>query len=321
MVQTLKNTTAAAVVKTVLVLAFLALGGYYFWIKREEILALEWPSAFALIVVSVAFVVNIALRAAYNLLTARHLGTRISVGESFMLSAVVAAGNLLLPVKAGAGLRALYMKKIHNFPVSYFASSSLVFMVITMFVVSIFALLLVVLIYIEIGYFRLDLSILFPIVAIVMVASVITLRPSWRSTSDESWLAAFRGSLFSILRRRSLVAMSLVIAGLVFVSSSVAWTVAIREFAPGTLSLEAFLVAASQIISGFITLTPGAIGFQEVAGLYVGRSFAASSAEIFAALVWVRLVRVAVSIVVAAPSAFVLRSRTSELDRDEVAAS
>jgi len=41
------------------------------------------------------------------------------------------------------GIAKLYMKKVHDFPVSHFASSSMVFMVITMFVVSVFALLLV----------------------------------------------------------------------------------------------------------------------------------------------------------------------------------
>ena len=309
------------IVKTALTLAFLALGAYYFWVKRDEILALEWPSVFALVVVAIAYVVNIALRATYNLVTARHLGTTISAGESFMLSAVVAAGNFLLPVKAGAGLRALYMKKVHGFPVSHFASSSLVFMIITLFVVSIFAMLFVALIYFATGNFRLDLSILFPAVTIALMVAVMSLGLSGDLASGKSWFAGFRGSLFSILRQRKLVLASSIIAGLVFASSAVAWTVAIREFAPETLAIEAFLLAASQIIAGFITLTPGATGFQELAGLYVGRSFAASAPEVFAALVWVRLVRTALSVIIAAPCAFVLRDRMKEPDQDEVAAS
>ena len=312
---------AGIALKTVLTLGFVFLGAYYFWVKRDEILALDWPSTFALAVVAIAYVINIALRATYNLITAKHLGTTISATESFMLSAVVAAGNFVLPVKAGAGLRALYMKKVHDFPVSHFASSSLVFMVITLFVVSVCALLLVALIFVETGDFRLDLSILFPVVTVVLVAAVLTLRSSGQSTSGESWFASFRDSLFSILSQRGLVVSSIIITGLVFASSAVAWTVAIREFAPGTLVVEAFLLAASQIISGFITLTPGATGFQELAGLYVGRSFAASTAEVFAVLVWVRLVRVAIAIVIAAPCAFVLRGRMNDSDRNEVAAS
>ena len=309
-----------AVVKTMLTIAFLVAGGLYLWVKREDFLALEWPSTTALIVVAAMYVVNVWLRATYNLITARHLGTPITAGESFMLSAVVAAGNFLLPVKAGAGLRALYMKKVHNFPVSYFASSSLIFMLVTVFAVSVVAIGLLVLIYVQIGYFRLDLSILFPIASVVLLLALVTVRPSADSMKGDTWFASFRNSLFTILRERMLVAAAVGIALLVFLSSSLAWTVAIREMAPQTALLEVFLLTASQIISGFVTLTPGATGFQELAGLYVGRSFAASTTEIFAVLIWVRLVRVAVSILVAVPSLLVLRGRISNSDEDGVPA-
>ena len=309
-----------AVVKTLLTVAFLVAGGLYLWVKREEVLALEWPSTAALIVVALMYVVNVWLRATYNLITARHLGTPMTAAESFMLSAVVAAGNFLLPVKAGAGLRALYMKKVHGFPVSYFASSSLIFMLVTVFAVSIIAIVLLVLIFTRIGYFRLDLSVLFPVAAVVLLLVLVTMRPSTGSIADDSWFSSFRGSLFTMLRETNLVVTAVGIALLVFLSSSLAWTVAVREMAPQTDLLEVFLLTASQIISGFVTLTPGATGFQELAGLYVGRSFAASTTEIFAVLIWVRAVRIAVSILVALPSLFVLRGRLRDSDKEEVPA-
>ena len=94
---------------------------------------------------------------------------------------------------------------------------------------------------------------------------------------------------------------------LIFAASSLAWAIALREYAPGIGLAEAFLLSASQIVAGFITLTPGATGFQEVAGLYVGRSFSATTTEIFAVLVWVRVVRTLVAIAVALPSGIILR--------------
>ena len=314
------NSIALSAIKIALTLAFLAFGGLYVWAERDAFLALEWPSAFALLVVASMYVVNLWLRATYNLITARHLGTSITAGESFMISAVVAAGNFLLPAKAGAGLRALYMKKVHGFPVSHFASSSLIFLFVTVLVVSVSAVLLVTLIYFSLGYFRLDLSLLFPVASIVVVLSIVALRPNADRWGSDTWTSSFFGSLFAILRERLLVASAAGIALLVFFSSALAWTVAVREFAPETAVLEAFLLAASQIVAGFVTLTPGATGFQELAGLYVGRSFAASITEIFAALIWVRLVRIAVSIVIAIPSVIVLRGRLRDATRDGVPA-
>jgi hypothetical protein len=104
-----------------------------------------------------------------------------------------------------------------------------------------------------------------------------------------------------------LLATAVVIVCLIFASSSAAWAVALREYAPGISVAEAFLLAASQIVAGFVTLTPGAAGFQEVAGLYVGHSFAATTTEIFAVLVWVRVVRTLVAIAVALPSGIILK--------------
>ena len=95
------------------------------------------------------------------------------------------------------------------------------------------------------------------------------------------------------------------------------WTVALQEYAADISVTEAFLVAASQIISGYITLTPGATGFQELAALYVGQSFAATTTEIFAVLIWVRVVRIATAIAVAAPSAWLLRDTLSRVRATE----
>lgn len=295
--------------RVALTLAFLAAGGLYVYARWGEFVALEWPSYFAILVVAMAFVANIALRATYNLITARHLGTHLALAESFMLSAVVAAGNLVLPVKAGAGIRAMYMKKVHGFPISYFASGGLIFLVVTLAVVSLAAVGLLIAIYYSAGYFRLDLTILFPVVMISSIAGLLLLRGGHGGSApgQHAWFESFRSSLSIVIGEPRLLVAALVIVALIFASSSGAWAVALREYAPGIGIAEAFLLGASQIVAGFVTLTPGATGFQEVAGLYVGRSFAATTTEIFAVLVWVRVVRTVVAIAVAIPSGIILR--------------
>ena len=304
-----RSRSVLAAFKVLLTLAFVVAGAVYVYVEWEEFRALEWPSYFAILVVAVAFIANLALRALYNVITARRLGTRLTMRESFMLSAVVAAGNLILPVKAGAGVRALYMKKVHRFPISYFASGGLIFLVASVVLVSMAALALLIVIYFSAGYFRLDLVILFPAIMIVSVAGLLLLRGSnvAPASSRNAWIGSFRSSLGTVLGEPKLVASAFVIVSLIFVFSSGAWTIALREYAPDVDIAEAFLLSASQIIAGFVTLTPGAAGFQELAGIYVGRSFSATTAEVFAVLVWVRVVRVAVAVAVAIPSAILLR--------------
>jgi uncharacterized membrane protein YbhN (UPF0104 family) len=308
--------TRAATAKYVLTLVFILAGGFYVWARKDEFLALHWPSAYAIAVVAVAYVVNVFLTSVYNLMTARRLGANLMPGESFMLSAVVAAGNFLLPVKAGAGVRAIYMKKVHRFPVSYFASASLIFMLVSIFVISILATVLLFVIYRQQGYFRLDLSLLFPLIMVVSIVGVLAVRGSGGPAGDGqvSWLASFRKSMLVILREKRLVLASLTIVAAIFVVASVVWTVALREFAPEITHTEALLLTASQLVSGFVTLTPGAAGFQEVAALYVGQSFAATTTEIFAVLIWVRLVRIATAVLVAIPSMWLLQEKLRSLE-------
>ena len=117
-----------------------------------------------------------------------------------------------------------------------------------------------------------------------------------------------------ILAEKKLVITALILVTTIFLVASLAWTVALREFAPDITIGEALLLTASQIISGFVTLTPGATGFQEMAGLYVGHSFAATTTEIFAVLIWVRIVRVTTAIGVAIPSLWILREKLGPLN-------
>lgn len=303
------------IARSVLTLIFVLAGAVYVWLRKDEFLELEWPSTHAILIVSIAYVVNVFLTSVYNLITARRLGARLMPGESFMLSAVVAAGNFLLPVKAGAGIRAIYMKKVHDFPVSYFASGALVFMLVSIFVISILAMLLLYIIHVQQGYFRVDLSILFPLVMIASIAGVMAIGRRSEPVHDEpeSWFGSFRRSMVLILSEKKLVVSSLMIVTTIFLVASVVWTVALREYAPEISIHEALLLTASQIVSGFVTLTPGAAGFQEVAALYVGQSFTATTTEIFAVLIWVRVVRIATAIVVAIPSAWLLQERLRSL--------
>ena len=297
--------------KVLLTVAFLVLGVFYFWTRKEEFSNLHMPSAYAIFVVAVAFTMNVGLRSTYNLISARSLGASLSVSESFMLTAVVTSGNFILPAKVGAGIRALYMKKVHNFPISHFVGSAFIFLIVTIISVAFAALVLLIAIYVWLDYFRLDLILLFPATMILAVVAVVLLRSRGEDSESgsHSWFQAFRTSLAILLDEKRLLFAALVIAGLIFLSTSIALMVALREYAPDVAIVEAFLLSASQMIAGFITLTPGAAGFQELIGMYVGQSFAATMAQILTVLIWVRVVRIVASLILAVPSVWILKDR------------
>ena len=289
-------------------LAFIFVGAVYVARNIEEFRSISMPSALAITVVIVGFVASVFFRALYNYVTSRHLGAQLSLSESFMLSSVVTAGNITLPANPGAAFRAVYLKRVHRFSYAHFASSTALFIIITTMMMSIVGLVLVLLIQIRLDYFRSDLF--FFLLAIALLTGVSIMFDKSRAPSNTGGIwSSFKSGYLVLTSARRLIVVCLLVVSSNFMVASAVWFVALTDYAPDLSALEAFLFSASQIASGLINLTPGAAGFQEIVGFYVGKSFSISAAELFAALIWVRVVRTLAAISLGSVCAVGLRLR------------
>jgi uncharacterized membrane protein YbhN (UPF0104 family) len=298
----------ATIFKSALTLAFIAVGALYVVGNGEEFRSISLPSTLAITVVIAGFVASVFFRALYNYFTSRHLGAHLSLAESFMLSSVVTAGNIALPANPGAAFRAVYLKKVHDFSYAHFASSTALFIIITTLMMSIFGLALVMLIQIQLDYFRIDLFLFLLAIALLTSLSMMFGKTQAPSNTGNIW-SSFKSGYLDLTSAKKLIAVCLLVVSSNFVVASAVWFVALRDYAPDLPALEAFLFSASQIASGLINLTPGAAGFQEIVGIYVGKSFSISAAELFAALIWVRVVRTLAAISLGSVCAVGLRLR------------
>ena len=296
-------------VKTGFTLAFIVGGIAFVARNAAEFSNLAWPSPHAVAAVAAGFAVSVFCRALYNYIASRGLGANLLLGESFMLSAVVTASNLLLPANPGAAFRAMYMKRVHGFPYGFFASSTLLYAIVTVLMTSLVGIFLLVLIQTRLGYARPDLYVALPAIAAASGVALL-LRGRRSAVSEESVWTSFASSYLRLVRDYRLVIASISIVALNFSVGACVWVVALQDYAPEIDVLEASLFAASQIVSGLINLTPGAAGFQELVGVYVGRSFSLSVVELFAILVWVRVVRSVAAISLGIPCAIALRRKT-----------
>jgi uncharacterized membrane protein YbhN (UPF0104 family) len=301
----------ANLMKLLLTLAFIVAGVWFFAVKSEEFLVLKLPSRVAILIVALAFVTNVYFGSLYNVLVLRRLGIQITGRESFMLSSVTAAGNFILPLRAGAGLRALYLKKVYGFPVSHFTSTLAVYFLVTVLFAGIMGMLSVVYIYIDQGYFRLDLLLLFPALLAAIAITIVMRRGRGTGQRPRSWWNEFLAGCHHILARGDFVFIACLLVAASFVSATVGWTAALQDYAPEIELQESLLIAVSQILGGMATLTPGGTGFQELAGLYAGHHFQMSTVELLAVLVWTKVVRMIVAFFLALPSALFLKRRMS----------
>ncbi len=296
--------------KMLLTLAFIAIGIYYFWSRREEFANLGWPSKYTIAIVGTAFVVNLYLMSLFNLLVTRRLGSNISALESFSLSIVTSAANFLLPLRAGTGFRAMYMKRVIGLSYSNFASTLFVFYIANVFIASLLGTAAVTTVYFARDYFALDLFLSFPLVFLISAAFILLRRGQQiGAETGASWWHQIWSGYRNTLRDRNVIFFAFSLILINFVVSTIAWHSALKEYIPEISIPESFLIVASQVLGGLITVTAGGTGFQELAGIYVGHRLEMTIVELFAVLVWTKVLRILISIVASAPAGIFLRMR------------
>jgi uncharacterized membrane protein YbhN (UPF0104 family) len=298
----------ATALKSALTLGFIVMGVIYVAQHFDDFRATALRSILTVFIVIAGFVASVFFRALYNYFTSRHLGAHLSFLESFMLSSVVTAGNIILPASPGAAFRALYLKRVHRFPYAHFASSTALFIIITSLMMAVFGLVLLLLIELRLDYFRIDLFLVLLTIGIVMSSGLILGKYKASSNTSTTW-SSFKRGYVDLTSAKKLVVVCVLVVSSNFIIASAVWIMALRDYAPEISILESFLFSASQIASGLVNLTPGAAGFQEVVGIYVGHSFSISTTELFTALVWVRVVRTITAIALGTVSALSLRLR------------
>lgn len=299
--------------KTLLTLAFVVIGVYYFWSRRSEFANLGWPSKTTIAIVGIAFMLNILIMSLFNTLVSRRLGANITSLESFALSIVTSAANFLLPLRAGTGMRGMYMKRVYGLAYSDFASTLFVFYVANILVASLLGTAAVTSVYLDRNFFALDLFLSFPIIFLSSAAFIMFQRgKEVGSAKGASWLQRLWIGYASIIGDRVIVLFALSLVLVSFIVSTFAWYAALHEYIPAITVPDSFLIVASQVLGGLVTVTAGGTGIQELAGIYVGHRLSMTILEVFAVLVWTKVLRIIISVVAAVPAAFFLNRRLAK---------
>lgn len=304
-----------ASVKVVLTLAFIAAGVYYVWLRKDQFLALDWPSMPAILIVSAAFLTNLLIMALFNALVSRKLGANISVVESLALSIVTSAANFVLPMRAGTGLRGLYMKRVFQLSFSRFGSTLVVFYLCNILVAAFLGTAALTAIYLDTGHLAVDLLLAFPLIFIISGAVIAFRRGRDAGDDDDQpWWSRMRNGYHEIVGQRSVIFLALGLVLASFVVSTLSWHFALSEYIAAITIPDSFLIVASQVLGGLVPITAGGTGFQELAGVYVGLRLDMTIVNLFAVLIWTKVLRICISVVASLPAAWYLNRRMRALD-------
>lgn len=286
--------------------------GWYISSHWDEIGSVQLTNPVCLITLAVLLFVRMGLRGLFHWQVLRSLGVPIPMVESLALNYTGTMMNQLLPMPFGPGYRAAYLKRKFRFPFSLFASTLAALFIYWLLFSSALGLLASGWFYFTSGVY--DWGIV-AILACAVTGCLITfILPKTLSLSEDSnhWLMVRLQRIVTgwntIVGSRKLVIGASVVVVVSTAVSAVAMNAAFQTVGVSIGLPGALLLMASQRIGSLIKLTPGAIGYQEMVGVYFASLLVPTSAEAAVVFGLIRIVSCVLGVVVGLPSVWALNS-------------
>lgn len=278
----LKN--SISIILTVIVLI---LFGVYLYRNPQILTAFQNINPVYVILIAILFLLVFFLEALFIKLTLKAFDKSIDTKESYYLSTISRIGNYLLPMRAGAVFRAMYLKKMYQFEYSKFLSTLYAYYILLFLMYAVLAL-------ISLGFKYINTGTYFPIVTIFFIALfigtllvIIFRKINIEKISKNKYLQKILTVLNKfILSWDNIVKKEKIFFYLILITAGnilVNWTVNIVEFISLGLKtdlLDTLLYTCLSGVSLLISITPGSLGLREAVFLFTSESIGLTEQQI-----------------------------------------
>lgn len=192
---------------------------------------------------------------------------KINLKEHFSLSIASSFFNLITPLRGGAGLRAIYMKKIHNLSYSHFFASLFGNYLIIFVTASILALITSIILFIKNGAYNLPLSLAFFAIFFISVTFIIFPKTFKKENFITQKINKVINGWREILKHPKIIPKLVFISLLQFIISALAIYAVFMGLDKEITILKALYLSTITVLAVFINITPGSLGITE--GLYM----------------------------------------------------
>ena len=238
--------------------------GIYIAVYRHEIIPLFSVSPIFLVALMVLGVVFIATLG----LTTKHMvaafGITLTLKEWFGLAILTTMSNHLVPLRGGASVRAIYLKKKYGFPYARFLSTMMGIYVLTFWIASFLGIGLIIAIYYVHGNFSLKILLFFLVVNVTM--SVLLLLSPTISERENRLLRILKNILdgwIVIKKDRMLLANLGLLSFTGYAVKSLQLFFAYKALSLNVNFLATSLLSVLIVFSIFVNITPANLGVQE----------------------------------------------------------
>ncbi len=286
-----------------LAFAFVALAVWFLGRHPDELAHLRTASVPHLLAAAFCMVANLSLNGYFASLALEGLQIRVPLSDCLCLSYSATFSNQVLPLRAGLGLRAVYLKHLYQVPYTQFVGTVSAYVALVLLAQSVLGLGGVLLIAGQGGPVSLPVLVCFVVVTLAAFA-VLFLAPKVSASAEpaSSALVRLAQGLQSIRREAHLVR-----GAALTIFASVLCSCGVYYFLFAGLGLEfspthSVVMTSTQVLSGQLTITPGGIGIQESFGMYLASTLPVTLVQTLIALGLARLLKVSVSILLGGPA-------------------
>ncbi len=285
---------------------------YYLYLNQGDFKILTQVSPFTCVLIALLYIAFFTMNGLFIKIITLGFSVELHFFEYLSLSILTTFGNTFLPIRGGAGIRAIYLKKKHHLSYSFFIASLAGNYIVVFAVNSLVALVCILVLYITRGFFSFSITSLF--LSIVFVCSyVIVFAPeSARGVPVEF----VRNRLNTVLAGWHVIRASYRNIVLLFLLSSlnllIVSIITYLEF--GALHIldgsgssitffQTLFFAVTNTLSLLISITPASLGIREGIMMLVSSVVNVSSANALAVSILDRAINFSL-ILMTAPFAF-----------------
>ena len=293
-----------------LLVAFLAWVVWYVRSNAEAfapVLQVTWLDALTLTLAFLAIMIGNGL---FIAVVSHAFRIRLAGLEWLSLSFASSFANYFLPFRGGTGIRALYMNRMHGFPITEFVSTLSIMYLMHIVVNGLLALVGMGLIARNGGPLNLSLMLFFAFIAAAGLAAMLIrfeIRREFRSF-PLAQIARLVNAWQAVRADRGLVMKMWLL--MIAMTVATAWQCR-AAFDALSIALPwegVFVYAAAKNLATLIGLTPGSMGVVELISIYLGNVLGYSTADALSVQALIRAVAIA-SLLLAGPFALVYLRR------------
>lgn len=267
------------IISILLTTVVLILFGIYLYRNPQILLSIQDINPWYLILISILFLILFFVEALFIKLTLHAFNKEIETKESYFLSTISRIGNYLLPMRAGAVFRAVYLKKRYNFEYSKFLSTLYAYYILLFLIYSIVALLSLGIKYITIDIYFPLITIFFVLLLIAMILviafSKFNIKDTYKNKLVKKVLTVINNFILSwdnIVKKRNIfLNLILLTTGNILIS----WIIYLLEFNSLNIHiniLDTLLYTCISGVSLLVSITPGSLGLREAMFLFTSES-------------------------------------------------